>query len=179
MAIIAVGDIQIQNQDPFRNSALKFLQWLLDNHKEDTILQIGDFFDKSSIHHDLVDKILEILIQFKDFRIASGNHDMSDRLGNILLPLRHHKNLTIYTKQTEFEIDGISFIVLPSLSYNEKEEYEKIEGTWDYSLCHFTPIQEAYGEEGIELKFKTNVAHLFAHIHRHREFVDNFGNNKR
>jgi hypothetical protein len=176
MSIIVVGDIQIQNQEPQRSSCLKFLQWLLENHKDDTILQAGDFFDKSSIHHNLTDEVLEILMQFKDFRILSGNHDFSDRLGNILKPWRHYNNITIYTKQTEFEIDGISFIVLPSLPYNEKEEYEKIEGQWDYSICHFTPIQEAFGGEGIELKFKTNIAHLFAHIHRHREFIDNFGN---
>ena len=176
MSIINVGDIQAQNKEPHRSSCLKFLQWLLENFRDDIIIQGGDLFDRSSLPHDLINEILDILLQFKDFRIVSGNHEISDRLGNILKPLQHHKNLTIYTEKTEFEINGISFIALPSLLHNEKEEYEAIEGNWDYSLCHFTPIQESFGDEGIELKFKVNVAHLFAHIHRHREFIDNFGN---
>jgi hypothetical protein len=175
MSIIFVADIHCQNKNPHRTATLDFLKWLLENYKEDIIISGGDIFDKSSIHHDLVDEVVSILKQFKDFRIVAGNHEISSKLGNILKPLRHHNNIIIYYEKTEFEIDEIKFIALPSSESKEKS-YEQIQGTWDYSLCHFMPIQESFGNGGIELKFKVNVAHLFAHVHRHREFTDNFGN---
>jgi len=173
MSIIYCGDIQIQNKEPYKSSCLSFLTWLLENYKDDIILQGGDLFDKSSMNHDIVDNVIEIITKFKDFRIISGNHEISDKMGNILKPLRHHRNIKIYYEKTEFEIEGIKFIALPSLNHHEKE-YGNIQGSWDYSLCHFEPIQESFNNSGIELKFK--ATHLFSHIHRYREFIDNFKN---
>jgi hypothetical protein len=173
MSIIFVADIHVQNKEPHRIATLKFLKWLLENYKNDIILQGGDLFDKSSVHHDLVDEVIEILKQFKDFRLVNGNHEISSKLGNILKPLRHHNNITVYYEKTEFEINGIKFIALPSSESKEKS-YEEIKETYDYSVCHFMPIQESFGNGGIELKFK--ATHLFSHIHRYREFIDNFRN---
>jgi hypothetical protein len=118
-----------------------------------------------------------MLSQFKDFRIINGNHDQSARLGSILLPLRQHDNITVYDNECEIVIDDIKLLILPfKNSYRDYENLEIEDYRFDYSINHFTPIQEAFSNEGVELKFKVNTAHIFNHIHRHREFVDNFGN---
>ena len=173
--IIYFGDLHCQEKQPHQDACLQFLAWLYENYGDETVISGGDIFNQSSHNHLLVDSVIQMLVKFKDFRIIQGNHDYSKRQNSILKPLRHHKNITIYDDITEFELEGISFITLPS-NHQKEKQYEDISKTYDYSLSHFTPIQEAFGSEGIELKFKTNVAHIFAHIHRHREFIDNFGN---
>jgi len=178
MSFIHVGDIHCKEKQPFKQASLNFLNWLLENYKEETIIQGGDFFDSSSHQHKYMDEIIQIISQFKDFRIINGNHDQSARLGSILFPLRQHKNITIYDGIFEIIIDDINLILLPfQNSYKDYENLKVEDYRFDYSINHFTPIQEAFSNEGIELKFKVNTAHIFNHIHRHREFIDNFGNN--
>lgn len=174
--IIHFGDLHCTEKEPHRSSCLKFLDWLYENYNDCIIISGGDLFDRSSHRHDLVFEVTEKLKQFEDFRVVEGNHDKSLRLTSILTNLKHFPNITVYDLQTEFEINGITFIALPS-KYHSEKEYEKIEGVWDYSLNHFTPIQESFSNEGVEIKFKVNVAHVFSHIHRHAEYKDNFGNN--
>jgi len=178
MSIIYVGDIHGREKNPFKKASIDFLTWLYENHKEDTIIQGGDLFDASSHHHSFINEIVKVLKKFKDFRVVTGNHDQSRRLGSILKPLQNYNNITIYEEETDVEIEGIHFKILPYITsfknYGsiETEEDKEI----DYSLSHFTPIQEAWGDEGVELKFKVKVAHIFSHIHRHREFKDRFDN---
>jgi hypothetical protein len=174
--IIFVGDLHCKEESPYRESCISFLNWLYDNYGDATILHGGDLFDSSSHHHDLVHEVVTIVSKFKDFRIITGNHDRSGRLGNIIKPFSNYKNITVYEKKEEVSIEGIDFLILP---YRKADlpEYSSIEGVWDYSLSHITPIQEAFGDEGTELRFKARVAHVFAHIHRYRKYVDNFGNN--
>lgn len=175
--IIYFGDLHIKEIEPHRTASIQFLNWLKDNYKDDTIICGGDLFNSSLINHNLVLEVITILKQFKDFRIFSGNHDMSSKkIGNILLPISSYDNITIYRKQKEIKIDDINFIILPN-TYSENKEYENIKGEWDYSLNHFTPIQEAFGDEGIELKFNVKVSHIFSHIHRHNIYKDNYNNN--
>lgn len=174
--IIFFTDLHCQENEPHREACLSFLDNLYKNHKDDTIICGGDLFHQSSHHHNLVYDVLEKIKKFKDFRIVVGNHEISRKLGNILLPLKHHSNITIYDEQKEDVIEGISFIFLPSKPHKEKI-YEQINGIWDYSISHFEPIQESFINEGIELKFKTNVCHLFGHIHKHNEYKDNHNNN--
>jgi len=173
--IIFFGDLHCQEKEPHRTACLDFLDYLYKNFNHCTILCGGDLFHQSSHNHRLVDSVIERISKFNDFRIISGNHDQSRRLSNILLPFRHYDGITIYSERTEFEIEDIKFIALPSKPGYEKE-YENIEGTWDYSLCHFEPIQKSFNSTGIELKFKVNTAHIFAHIHEYDEYIDNFGN---
>jgi len=176
--IIFCGDLHCKEESPFRESSLNFLNWLYDNYKDATIIQGGDLFDSSSHHHDLVFEVISIISKFKDFRILSGNHGISHRLGHILKPFDNYPNITVYNELSEVEIEGIKFIILPfKRSESDLHVYREIKGVWDYSLSHLTPIQESFGDEGIELSFKPRVAHVFAHIHRHREYTDNFGNN--
>jgi hypothetical protein len=177
MSFILIGDIHCKEKQPFKNASIDFLNWILQNFKNDIIIQGGDFFDSSSHHHKYIDEILQILSQFKDFRIINGNHDQSQRLGSILLPFRQHKNITIYDEVSEINVDGINILILPYRhNYKEYESIEIEDYKFDYSISHITPIQEQFSNEGIELKFKVNVAHLYNHIHRYREFIDNYGN---
>ena len=174
--VIYFGDLHCQEQEPFKSSALSILKYLYDNYQDATIIQGGDLFDSSSINHALVDDVLKILVKFKDFRIVTGNHDYSKRMNSILKPFDNYNNITVYDDVAEVDIEGMKLIMLPHKYGDIKSEYEKITGSYDYSISHITPIQEAFGDDGIELKFNVSVAHIFAHIHRHREFLDSFEN---
>jgi hypothetical protein len=174
--IIYIGDLQAKEQEPYKSACINVLKYLLKHHKDDIVIQGGDFFNSSRHSHDFVDEIAEILLQFKDFRIIPGNHDQSYALGNILKSLGRHNNITIYHGIEKININGIDFQIIPYQYGNLKEKCEKITEDCDYSLSHLTPIQEAFSNEGVEFKFKAKVAHVYAHIHRYREFVDNFGN---
>lgn len=179
--IIYVGDSQVTEKQPLKQAVIEFWTWLYSSFPNATIIHGGDFFECSSHHHELVHQMLELILKFKKFILVTGNHDVSYMKGNILKPFQLHTNIIVYEQKTIFEENGIKFIALPHINYKEKvyEEItnEEIGNDIDYSICHFEPIQESFDKKsGVELQFKVNTAHIFSHIHRHREFIDNFGN---
>lgn len=179
--IIYVGDSQISEKEPLKQGVVTFWDWLYSTYPDATIIHGGDFFEKSNHHHSLVDQMLGIILKFKDIHIVVGNHDKSQTFGCILETFKRHPNIKVYDDLTFFKVEGINFIALPYKGSKNKE-YENIKNESlieevDYSVCHFEPIQESFNKQtGVELKFNPKIAHIFSHIHRHREFIDNYGN---
>jgi len=160
--MIYVADLHIKEKEIYRRASLKFLNWLLDNYKDEIIIQGGDLFDASSINHQIVYDVTDILKQFKEFHIVSGNHDFSRRLNSILLPLSHHKNISVYSDMTEKTIEGMKCLFMPFM-YN-MDVYKTIKWQGDLCFTHFTPVEEQFDGEGIDT---TNIKakKIFGHIH--------------
>lgn len=169
MSLVIVGDVHIKSHPLYLNAQIKFLDWLLENHKNDTIIQTGDFFNNSSIHHDIMYQIVSILSNFKDFRIIEGNHDKSFRLGSILKNLKHHSNITVYEDIAEIEIDNHKCLMLP-YKYN-MSDYEELTGEYDFIFCHFTPREESFGGEFINID-KLKGKKIYGHIHIQKDYPD-------
>lgn len=174
--IIYIADLHLKENEPYASAGINLLEYLLKEYNDCIIIQGGDLFDSSRHSHDFVYKVSKILLQFNDLRLLTGNHDQSYALGSILKSLKLHKNITVYDKIEKINIEGIDFQIIPFQYGKFKETCEAITEDCDYSLSHLMPIQEAFNNEGIDLKFKANVAHIFAHVHRYKKFSDNHGN---
>jgi len=164
-----VGDLHIKESILYRNATFKFLNWLLEKYKNETIIQLGDLFNSSSINHDIVNDTLNILKQFKDFRIISGNHDQSKRMSNILKSFNHQENITVYEKETEVEIENKKCLMLP-YQYDTKY-YSELTGTYDFIFTHITPKEESFGGEYTDIS-KLNGKKIYGHIHLKRDYPD-------
>jgi len=166
MSLIVIGDLHIKNKALYFRAQKKFLNWLLDNYKSSTILQLGDLWDTSSPHNSIEAEIIGILKQFDDFRIIQGNHDISKIKGSALTHLQHHSNITVYDDITEIEVDGYKCLILP-YQYN-MEHYKELTGEYDYIFCHFTNPENQFADEGIELKVKG--FQIYGHTHTYAQY---------
>lgn len=166
MSIICVGDLHIRSSEIYYRAQKKFLNWLLENYKDNTIIQLGDLWDTSSPRNDIEDEIIGILKQFKDFRILTGNHDQSKIKGNSLLHLRHHENITVYDDVTEVTIGKYRCLMLP-YKY-DMSEYKDIRNGSDYIFCHFTNPEDQFADEGIELKLQG--FQIYGHTHTFAQY---------
>ena len=63
--IIYVGDSQVTEKQPLKQSIVNFWNWLYENYPEATIIHGGDFFEASSHHHSLVNEMLELILKLK------------------------------------------------------------------------------------------------------------------
>jgi len=157
--MIIVGDLHAKYEEPFRSSINSFLEWLLSNYKDYTLIFLGDLYDSSSPHNDVRDEVASCIKQFKEVHIFDGNHDYYRIKGSAIKPLRQHDNIHIYNKVTEVKIEGHSCLMLPFKYSGMKEEYEALEGTYDYIFTHITPKECAIGDEGIDLKLNGVYIH--------------------
>lgn len=178
--IIVISDLHIKNKEPYLSSIEKFLQYIYEKYPNNEIIQLGDLFDASTIHADILYDILSLLKKFKKFHILTGNHDASYRLGSILKPLKHYNNLIIYDDITEVEIKGKKCLMLPFLYSNRKERIEKIEGNFDYIFTHLEHQQIAFDKEN-SIDFNKNLKGTFIHGHIHyisqeRDYIDKNNN---
>jgi DNA repair exonuclease SbcCD nuclease subunit len=165
--IIVVSDIHAKNEEPYRSAINKFFECLeLYNNKETTFIFLGDIFDVSLPHNEIR---AEITSYFKkmDAIIITGNHDTSKRNGNSLLSLKHHTNIIVYEKETEFEVAGYRCLALPH-QYDMKH-YSELTGEYDFVFTHITPkgCSADFGD-GVELKVK---AKYFFHGHIHNNEI--------
>jgi len=167
--IVIIGDTHIKSSEYHLYGLRKLFEWLLDNYKDANVISLGDIYDVSSPHNSLESEFIGYFKQFKSFHILEGNHTLSKRSGSALQHLTHHDNIHVYQNKTEIEIEDNKFLILP-WKYNAKEEYEKLEGKYDYILTHVTPPQVAFGDEGIQLNLKGIYIH--GHTHMQSSFVD-------
>ncbi|HQJ76406.1 MAG TPA: metallophosphoesterase [Bacteroidota bacterium] len=173
--IIVIGDIHAKSKEPFRSSILKFFDWIKNTYSTDvTLIQLGDLFDTSSPHNEVEFEIIEKIKKFKQVFLITGNHDTSKRQGNTLLPIAHHSNITVLYDLCEKEIENMKCLFLPYLYSDMKEKYEALEGKYDYIFTHITPLECAFGDEGIDLKL--NGVYIHGHIHIQQDFFDKYNN---
>jgi hypothetical protein len=179
--MIIIGDLHCKTQMPYYLGIKKFFEWLILYYKQETIIFLGDLFDTSSPHNKLRLDVAKYLKQLEEVYILQGNHDVSRRMGSALLYLNALDNVTIIEDVTEIQIDLNKFenlvqnhhtiincLFLP-FKYNCKEEYEALEGEYDYIFTHITPPQCAFGDEGINLKVKG--AYYHGHTHMQKAFT--------
>jgi len=162
--IVVVSDIHAKTEEPYRSAINKFFKWLLESYniKETAFIFLGDMFDMSLPHNEVRDEITSYLKKM-DAIIITGNHDTSKRNGNSLLSLKHHSNIIVYEKETEFELCGFHCLALPH-QYDMKH-YPELTGEYDFVFTHITPkgCSADFGD-GVELKVK---AKYFIHGHIH------------
>jgi hypothetical protein len=169
--MIVIGDLHIKEHPLYKKAVLSFLGWLYDNYKDETIIQLGDFFDSSSINHSLMLEVANILKNFNELHILTGNHDQSRRMNNILKNFNNYDNIFIYEDKATYMIDRQSCLFLP-YKYN-MSDYEEIEGEWDFIFPHFTPKQESFGKEFIDIS-KIKGQKVYGHIHNYAVYDDAF-----
>lgn len=162
MAIV-ISDLHIKSKEPFYGAIKQFLNHLADTFPNDEVIQLGDLFDTSTIHANVLSEVIGILKRFKKIHIISGNHDQSRRSGNILKPFNHYENVMIYEEKTEVEIEGHKCLMLPYI-HNAKEEYEKIEWKGNFMFGHFTNEEDAFGNDGVNTD-KIKAYQMFGHTH--------------
>jgi hypothetical protein len=161
--MIILGDLQIQKRDAHLYGMRSFFKWLIENFKNETIIQVGDWWECTCTHNDIEDEFDGYACQLKELHILSGNHDKNGRNGNALSRLRHHKNIIVYKEPTEMRIDGFKCLMLP-FDKKAKEKYTDISFTGDYAFIHDEPIEVSYNNTGLSLP-KVNATQIYGHIH--------------
>lgn len=124
-----------------------FFPYILHNNIT-TVCMLGDIFDnRKHTNHITLSKSLEIL--FNPLRdnnintiIITGNHDLpfknSTDDSSVKLLLGHYDNITIIDKPVDYNIGGISILMLPWIcADNEIETFQKINKTKSkYCFAH-------------------------------------------
>lgn len=175
MSIIIVGDIHAKSKEPYRSAIKSFFEWLLENYKDEEIVFLGDIFDSSSPHADIELEIMSLIQQFNHAHLVSGNHDISSRMGNTLIPHKIHDNITIYNEPTIVMIDGIECFMLP-YQYNTKEyeRYNDEKINSKFTFLHCMPTEKQFANEGIDLNFRST--YIWGHHHMQDDYTDKNGN---
>ena len=172
--MIVIGDIHAKSKEPFRSSILKFFDSMLFKYSEETVILCGDLFDTSAPHNDIIYEIVYKLLLFKKIYIINGNHDNSKIKGSVLLPFSHHDSIEVLNLVTEITIENKKCIFIPYAYNNMREEYEGLEGNYDFIFTHITPLECAFGEEGMDLKLEGTYIH--GHTHIQKDFTDKHDN---
>lgn len=170
--IIVVSDLHIKNSFPRIEAIYKFFDWLIENYKDYTFVFLGDLFDSNSIRglgHNCIDNIIEYLLKLNEVHIIGGNHDILYRgYDNILLPLRHHKNLSIYLdEKVETTIGSFKCLMMP---YSDDMTTYSEAWKGDYAFGHFFLEQDSFGGKFVDVS-KIDVQNIFlGHLHEKRNY---------
>lgn len=179
MSIYVIGDLHIKPSEPHLKAVRKLFDFLnVVVTKDDSIIQLGDFFDSSSVHHSLVYDLIDRTKKIgKHWYILRGNHDQSVIRGNILLPFDHFDHISIFETPEYLEIEGKLCYMLPYMK-NAKEQIENISWTGDYAFFHLTnPEDEFVSGEGINTD-NIEAFQVFGHTHIHKKYKTSRGYHK-
>lgn len=169
--MIVISDLHIKKIEPFYSSIKQFLNYIADTYPEDEVVQLGDLFDTSTMHSNVIYEIINILKRFKKIHILQGNHDISRRMGLITQPLNHYDNIIVYDKMAEVEIEGFTCLMLPWV-YNAKELYEQIKWIGNYCFAHVTNMEDSFNGEYVDLS-KVEACRIYGHTHTKRDLNEN------
>lgn len=165
--MIIISDLHTKNKEPFQSAILKFLDYLIDNYKNNVFVFLGDVFDTASPHNTLENEVIKRLIKLQYSYILVGNHDQSMRLGNTLLHLDNHKNIEIINTDKIIEIENMECLFLP-YQYN-MDYYSDIKFKGDLCFTHFMLRECAFGNEFIDIPFiKSQI--IAGHIHTKNKY---------
>lgn len=172
--MIIVGDIHVKSKEPYISAIRKLFIKLIETYNESDgeFVFLGDLFDTSSPHNEIEADIVSYLKRMKKVILLSGNHDISRRMGNTLLHLKHHDNIRVITDITEESIANKKYLFLP-YRYN-MDEYKELKGTYDYIFTHVTPQECAFGDEGIAFHPELQGVFIHGHYHMQKDFIDNY-----
>jgi hypothetical protein len=170
---IYISDLHIKEKEIYKRASFKFLNWLLENYKDEILIIGGDLFDDDSPHNKTRKEIAECLLQFKEVHILTGNHDIKRKngetfKGNALFPLMKYDTIYVYIEPYEVNLDNQKCLFLPFKKVG-MEEYSTLNWEGDFCFSHFAPIQEQFEDEGIDLS-GIKATKIFGHIHIAKEY---------
>jgi len=161
---IIISDLHLKKKTPYYESYQFFLRWLIDNYNDEVMVFLGDVFDTSAPQWEVYDDFKNFLYNRKnETHILSGNHDISTIKGNSVYSFRKMEGVSVYKVPETITIENHNCLMLPFLYTNMKEEYEKLDGVYDFIFTHVTTPETAFGEEGLELKMKGTYLHGHTH----------------
>lgn len=179
MSIYVIGDLHIKPSEPHLKAVRKLFDFLnMVVTKDDSIVQLGDFFDSSSVHHSIVHEFIDRTKKIgKHWYILRGNHDQSVIRGNILLPFDHFDHISVFELEDIVEIEGQKCYMFPYMK-NAKEQIENISWTGDYAFFHLTnPEDEFVAGEGINTD-NIEAYQFFGHTHTKKRYLTSKGYKK-
>lgn len=169
--MLVVGDLHVKSSEPHLKAIRELFNFIEKKYNNEIIVQLGDFFDTSAIHHGIVEEFIDRTKKVgKHWYILTGNHDKSYIKGNILLPLKHYDHLTVIEEKTELLIENSSCLFLPYV-HNAKEVYKDIKWSGDFCFAHITNEEDAFGEEGVNTD-KIDAFQIFGHTHTYKKYKD-------
>lgn len=130
MKLIAVGDVHATSDRPWDQAYKLFFRWFLRqpslNSSDNIFLQVGDFFDASTMTGDLAHDALEFFqnMNCKTRIVLSGNHDYRPRWGNALEILRR-VNVHVVRDPEIQDLNGYPVMLLPYIYGNMKATHEQ------------------------------------------------------
>jgi hypothetical protein len=176
---LIISDLHLKEKEPFKKYQQQFLNWLLQKYNNEIFILLGDCFDNSTPTWDVYSMFKDFLLKRKNITyISKGNHCSSRIKGCALNGIHLMEDVKVFFEKEECDIDGYKCLFLPFIYDSMKEQYEKLEGNYDFIFTHITPEKAAFGEEGI--KFNKNLIGTFFHGHIHmfneKCYKDSYGN---
>lgn len=169
--MVVISDLHIKSSEPHLNAIRELFDFIEKNYDDEVIVQLGDFFDTSAIHHGIVEEFIDRTKRVgKHWYILTGNHDKSYIKGNILSPLKHYDHLTVVEDKTELRIEGCSCLFLPYV-HNAKEVYKDLSWSGDFCFAHITNEEDAFADEGVNTD-KIDAFQVFGHTHTYKKYKD-------
>lgn len=166
--MIIIGDLHQRNEKTQKH--IEYLFKWIDNTfdmKNETLVLLGDIFDKSLLPSENLYFLMKILKQYKKVVIITGNHDTSFIHKNYLLPFLHLDNIILVEEEPkELMIDNIKCFFLP---YKKNmKNYEELCGEYDYIFCHAYFKENDFGNEGVKFNENLKGIKVAGHDHTHK-----------
>lgn len=175
-SVLIVGDLHWKEKEPYKKKIKEFLNDLYEKYPNDYIIFTGDFFDKANPHAEReIDEILEIVTKWHFVIVVTGNHEVSYKYGNILVPLQRIKNfLVCHSEPMEVIIDDYNFVLFPYLyEVNEMKKYETFKPSRkvDIVVAHCAYPGTNFGnKDEIDLSGIEAKHFFYGHIHQPMDF---------
>jgi len=148
----------------------------------DTIIDLGDTFDnRKSMDYNTFNRISEnYFSRLKDYKVHMilGNHctyyKNTNRINSPELLLDAYDNITIYSEPTELELGGRTFLMMPWINQENREQaVELIQQGGDIMISHieiegFEVMEGMRFEGGFSRKDFTNFKRVWSGHFHHR-----------
>ncbi len=175
--IIIIGDLHLKTEEPFYSSSKKFMEWFVSkdfNNKNNILIQTGDILH-NSVSNGKINKLMIDMffnkLNFKEIHIILGNHDISKRGGNGLLPLEVNERIKIYKDIVITEINKYKCLIIPFM-YKKQDTIDKLEKLksegrikYDFIFAHIGDETQTLFNNFIDMSEFKGVK-IFGHVHK-------------
>lgn len=174
-----VGDIHISDNPAKYKQATDFFKWFLEspyNSEEYDKLFLGDLYDDPEPSNRCVGAVLGFIYSLLGKKlIITGNHDRKPET-NALEVFTALKDVTLYDRDTEVDINGLKCLLLPHMDpevlglppltdyYNEQVSKIYSKNTYDYVFHHLEDETKHFGDKFVDLSNIKGVI-VAGHVH--------------
>ena len=188
--IAILGDLHLQEKEPFKSSAKKILDWILSNdtiNNEDTLfIHLGDLFDTKENNGNLNEIVLRFYQSLKNKTKIQmvGNHD-GDITGSALEAIKVVEGVELISEPTARVIEGKDFLFLPHIYTSSEgvtmeERYSNLHTTFvepfDYCLGHILDHTQRFHKKAKICDLSKLNVKKFLHGHSHSPNLNDGGN---